>query len=209
MDPKERWLLEGMRAKLDSGSFTERDILSLLILLRRHASSEPVVKEFGDFIAHRDKDKGILKDYLSRVQKLLKGSKEEALSLPIFTEKEIHLSFNKVLSKIGLTEINSELANQITVCIITLLQSVKVETKLENQIIGFSVAMSSHQIALCGHGTLVAGHRITFPLITAINNGYEESLKFVPFKDLLTCSHIVESYCIGGKFKVEQRPWKL
>ena len=61
MDAKERWLIEQTLVTLEAGTFSERDVLALLILLRRHAQPTSVIREFGDFVAHREKDRGILK----------------------------------------------------------------------------------------------------------------------------------------------------
>lgn len=42
IDAKERWLLEQVLATVRSGHFSERDVLELLILLRRHAASKSI-----------------------------------------------------------------------------------------------------------------------------------------------------------------------
>jgi hypothetical protein len=73
MDTKERWLIEQARATLEAGTFTERDVLGLLILLRRHAQLKSVVREIGDFVAHRERDRGILQTYLRHIQAVLTG----------------------------------------------------------------------------------------------------------------------------------------
>jgi hypothetical protein len=51
MDAKERFLIEQLHSTLLSGSFTERDILAFLIVLRNHAKDDNVVREVGDFVA--------------------------------------------------------------------------------------------------------------------------------------------------------------
>jgi len=140
MDAKERWLIEQTRSTLESGSFSEHDVLGLLILLRRHAPACSAVREFGDFVAHREKDRGILHTYLCRIQTALNGTAaphDQPLTLPIFTSSDIHASLNELLTSLGISPIDAELGNRLAVCIISLLQSVKVDTQLNTPALGF------------------------------------------------------------------------
>lgn len=209
IDPKERWLIEHALVTVQSRYFSERDVLALLILLRRHAAPDSVVREFGDFVAHREKDRGVLQKYLRRVQLELRGQqpkREGPVVLPVYTADNVHMSFNAVLTEMDFEAVNAELGNRLTVCIISLLQSVQVDTKLSAQVRGFAVGMSSTHVALLGHGVTPAGHVFQFPLVVANNRDYERSLSMMHVDFLMRCDRIVEAFCSGGEFWIEQRP---
>jgi hypothetical protein len=210
MDANERWLIEQARATLEAGTFSERDVLGLLILLRRHARSNSAVCEFGDFVAHREKDRGILHRYLGRIQTALKGKavpNGQFAMRPVFTSDDIRDSFNELFTSLGFSPIDSELGNRLAVCVISLLQSVKVDTQLNTPALGFVVQMSSFKIVLIGLGELPAGHIVGFPMLVADNNGYEASLAMAspPVESLHGGDFLVEAYCQDGVFTVEQR----
>lgn len=209
MDTKERWLIEQARATLEAGTFTELDVLGLLILLRGHAKTQPVVREFGDFVAHRKKDRGILQTYLHYIQAGLKGEAvpESQLVKPqVITSNDIYIAFNGLLSSLGFGPIGAELGNRLAVCIITLLQSVKVRKSSNTPALGFVVQMSSSKIVLMGFGDVPAGHVFGFPMLIADNNGYEASLAMAspPVESLLGGDFIVKAYCQDDVFRIEQ-----
>jgi hypothetical protein len=203
MDAKEFWIIQQLHSRISSGTFADLDVMSLLIVLRQHAMPNSSVREFGDFIAHRARDQGILKKYLRRVQLTLQGNvgpEDEPIRLPVFTVEEIQASLNGLFHKLGLAEIDSELANRITVCIITILQSVEVKTKLPIPVRGFAVGVSTSQIALLGHGTVPDGHVMSFPMLVA-RNSYEP----VPNMPMFMClDRIVEASCSNGHFEIHQ-----
>lgn len=210
MDAKERSLVERAHATLASGSFTERDVLVLLMLLRRHAAPKSPVREFADFVAHRDKDRGILKDFLRGIQLALhadQSGSNRPVTFQVLTNRDIHSVFNAVFASLGLNPIDEELANRIAVCIIALLQSVRIETYQQQPVRGLSVEVSSDSIGLFGHSTIPAGHVLRFPVLLAENRGYELSVamasKPVPF---LSCDHVIEACCLNGQFIIAQRP---
>jgi hypothetical protein len=210
MDEKERWLIEQARTTIDTGTFSEWDVLGLLIMLRRHAPPNSAILELADFVAHRERDKGILKMYLNRIQTALKSNtspRGQQTTFPVFTSTDIYTAFNMLFTSLGFSPIDVELGNRLSVCIITLLQSVKVNTPLMIPTRGFIVGMSSYKIALMGLAELPAGHIVKFPLLMADNNGYEVSLAMAPHpvESLIGGDLLVEAYCQGGVFRVQQR----
>jgi hypothetical protein len=148
IDAKEHFLIiEEALSCVRSGAFTELDVLGLLMLLRRHASQDSAVREFGDFIAHRDKDRGLLKKYVALWQSALLHNRVNPtgdLKVPVLTSTDLHASFNDVLVQVGLEQIDEEITNRITVCIISLLQAVRVNSRMTVAVQGFEVAMSSN-----------------------------------------------------------------
>ena len=210
MDAKERWLIEKARATLEAGTFTELDVLGLLILLRGHAPLRSVVREFGDFVAHREKDRGILQTYLCHIQAVLKGGAVpdyQCAKPQEITSNEICTAFNELFASLGFGSIGAELGNRLAVCIITLLQSVRVLTSSNTLALGLVVQMSSFKIVLMGLGEVHAGHVVGFPMLIADNNGYEASLAIAspPVESLLGGNFLVEAYCHDDIFRIEQR----
>jgi hypothetical protein len=66
MDTKELALIKKRHGRITAGSFDEDDVFSLLVLLRPLASVGSPVYEFANFIAHREKDRDHIRDYLDR-----------------------------------------------------------------------------------------------------------------------------------------------
>lgn len=213
MDTKEHWLIKEILADLRACSFCERDVLSLLILLREHADGSSPVREFGDFIAHRDRDRGVLFEFLKRVQQRLLGqesAQEEPPHLPVFTIAEIASSLNSILSDHGFEILDAELTNQVIVCIITLLQGIKIQTKVDSptSVRGFAVGVSSNELGLLGYGIDAEGNSFYFPMLIAQNNGYDYSLAqpdspVIPM--LIPIENIVVASCVDGVFGIEQQ----
>jgi hypothetical protein len=207
IDGKEHFLIEEALSCVRSDAFTELDVLALLMLLRRHASQDSAVREFGDFIAHRERDRGLLQKYVALWQSALLPNRINPIGnieVPALTSTDLHASFNDVLVQVGLEQIEEELANRITVCIISLLQAVRVKSQMRVAVQGFEVAMSSNYIFLRGHGVVAGGHTFAFPILSAFNRGYERSLSIMSVAAPITCDHIVQAFCSRGKFEIAQ-----
>ena len=180
MDDKERYMVKQIHAILLSGSFHEQDVLRLFIILRNQSRKGSLVEEFGDFVAHRERDRGLLKASMKCAMSALVNKTE--VDFPQIKTQEIHSALNETFKSLGLQEIDERLANQITVCLISLLQFVKFVPS-EKEIQSFtsefeyklSVCISNQHIFLYGEGKLPAGHSILIPLLVANNNSYVPS----------------------------------
>jgi hypothetical protein len=169
-----------------------------------------VVREIGDFVAHRERDRGILQTYLRHIQAVLTGDAvpgNQPVKHQVITSNDIYTAFNELFACLGFGQIGAELGNRLAVCIITLLQSVRVHTSSNMPSLGFVVQMSSSKIVLMGLGEVPAGHVLRFPMLIADNNGYEASLAMAspPVESLLGGEFIVEAYCQDNVFRIEQR----
>lgn len=194
---------------MNSDSFTERDVIALLMLLRRDAEKGSPVQEFGDFVAHRERDRGLLQEYVNLVRSALLPNRAGAIGLipvPKLTSADLHISFNEVLAKLDLAKIDEELANRLIVCIISILEAVQIRTRGRGPLHGFAVGISSTTIFLLAHGTVPGGHIFSFPVLTASNRGYEPSLSMMNVTSLIRCDYVVEAFCSQGRFQIEQRP---
>jgi hypothetical protein len=67
-------------------------------------------------------------------------------------------------------------------------------TFCERDVLGLLILLREHAPAV-----------FKFPVLTAVNNGYETSLAPHPFESLLGGELLVEAYCQDSVFRVEQR----
>jgi len=132
MDDKEKELIRACYARIAAGDFVERDVFSLLILLRPHSKAHSAVYEFANFVAHREKDRGHIRDYLhqtkSKLDKL--GQINTTLVIkPVFSVEQIGTSLNGALSQISLSPLDHSRIEQVVLCVISLLQHVRIVQK--------------------------------------------------------------------------------
>lgn len=202
MDAKERWLLSRLSEQLSAGTFDECDVLAFLILLRRHTRKTHLIRELGDFVAHRERDRGILQHYLSDVQRVLNGSAPAHTHhrFPISTD-DLQACLNEVLRTLDLLEWDRPATNRLVVAIITLLQSVEIvrECQPRSKLL---VGIGATRVALLGQATVPAGHGLAFPVLVA-DNDFEEWPATVT--EYMLLDRLVESRSRGGHMSLEQR----
>lgn len=133
MDSKEFQLISHFYKKIIKGKSDERDIYSFLMLIREYSPKPSPVREFGDFIAHRERDRGKIKDYLDSAQDFfykyandIPSSKNGYEVKPVFTMEEIYESFNITLKNIGFPNLDQISVRNIMLCIMSLLQNVAI-----------------------------------------------------------------------------------
>ncbi len=180
MDKKEQQLVEYYYNKFAERSFDEKDLYSFLLLVREDAHDNKVIKELGDFIVHREKNTGYVKEYLEECKHIIINLEKEKNSRKIediFSFKEIRNGFNSLFVKRGFEKLPTEIINDFILCIISLLQSVALVSGNLNKEVGhLSFAASSKEIFLMGNmKTLSKGRYIpvTFPVL-AVKNIYEK-----------------------------------
>jgi hypothetical protein len=206
MDAKEQFLIEQLTDTILSGTFSERDVLALLIVLRRHAKQENVIREFGDFVAHREKDRGWLQKYVLTVKKGLESG-ELPINIPI-SNRDIQADLNQILRSLHIPEIGEELSNQITLCIISLLQSVqiKIENLPSDLTLKLYVGIGRSKIWLLGEAPNPRGDLFYFPILF----GQNRYIPDIDFEDPpIKMQQIVEAFSVNGVFLFEPRDPKV
>jgi hypothetical protein len=201
MDAKEEKLIKQHYDKLTSLSFDERDVYSLLILLRPHSQKDSPVFEFSNFVAHREKDRGHIRDYLNRTKFVLDnlGKINTVLEIrPVFTEQEIKKSFNSVFAKLGLAPVSDEVISGIVLCIISLLQSVKIVTKKNVPIGELIFAYDTNEITLLGKCRVQSKADAVFPVLSTKNRYLSTSVTGTP----ALSTNIVEVVNNNGTFEI-------
>jgi hypothetical protein len=201
MDAKERLLVEELCRRATGQVFHERDVLALLILLRGHSAAGSPVRELADFIAHREKDRGALKKYVQHAvaygEALATGTPGQLKVDPVYTAGVFRDSLNSVLGNLSISAFSTELADDILVCTMSLLQDVRIfHQKREIGRLGF--ARFAGDLWLSGSVTLQPKVvQLVFPALIVPNRycarGGADNLGF---------SGLVEARCTKGSLRL-------
>ncbi len=178
MDSKERALITGLLGRVQALEFDEHHALSLLILLRRHAASKaPLAAELGDFVAHRERDRGLLLRFLKQVQgALLPGGQapthyDTPVSVPV-----LHDQLNALFAELSMSPIRFEHAECLALVVAALLDRVEFPVhgaRRSRLLFGFNAQFAG----LFGEVPLLSAI-VAFPVM-AVRNRFFES----PFDD--------------------------
>jgi hypothetical protein len=173
MDMKETQLVDYYHNIITTKAFSEKDIFALLMILRQYADKLSPVYEFANFVAHREKDRGFIKEYLETTKHKLDniGKINTIIEIrPVFSIEEIEKSFNLVFKKLGKPEIPSEILNDVIICIIMLLQDVRIFDKRNRPIGKLVVGLSKTKLSLIGMvKTSERKVSVLFPVLEARN----------------------------------------
>ena len=116
MDEKQLEELKYLHSRISAGHFDECDAKLFMLMLREEQS--PIIREFGDFVAHRKRDKGRVHSFVTSVQALLKEIEKTGkeptqkrlarLHRGVFTCEEIYRAINETLARLGLQRLTEE-----------------------------------------------------------------------------------------------------
>ena len=139
MDAKEASLVKHYYDKVRSLSFDEKDIYALMILLRESSKGqEPVVWELGNFVAHRERDRGEFWHALSRTKSFFNADGTKLVDVfevkPVFNDQEVKDSLNSLFGRLGFGPVCDEAANGILLCIISLLHAARIMNKGRDEV---------------------------------------------------------------------------
>ena len=177
MDQKEIELVTELHDKIIKRKCDEKDIYSLLIIIRSYADGKTAVREFGDFIAHREKDRGFISDYLIRTKGILDnlGNENTVMVIkPVFTFDEIKNSFNNTFKKIGLIAVSNDDIRILILFIISLLQDVSIVDK-KRSVGKLLFSLTRDEIILLGRVWIQNKVHAVFPVLVT-ENRYEKSI---------------------------------
>lgn len=180
MDKKEQQLINYYYEKFAAKSFDEKDLLSFLLLVKKYVKNNEVIENLTDFIIHRERTTGYAKTYLDDCKTIINNLGKTKVRQRIeylFSFKEIRHGFNALCQQLGLEKLPVETINDFMLCIISLLQNVKIISNDTKKEIGhLSFAASSKELLLMGNMMVKnQGRRmpITFPVL-AVQNKYEK-----------------------------------
>ena len=173
MDAKELSLIAKLHGRITAGSFAEADVLSLLVLLRPLAAVGSAVFAFAHFIAHREKDRGSIRAYLHQAKRTLDRleKKNGALDIkPVFSTDAIGASINYVLQQTGLSPFGEGQITQILVCIMSLLQDVRILDRKGRELGRLVLAHTASELQLLGKVWMQNKTYAMFPVLIVPNH---------------------------------------
>lgn len=180
MDKKEQQLIGYYYEKFLSRRFDEKDIYAFLSIARNSAETNKVIYALSDFVINRENSSGYVKEYLDQCKQIINGiGKEKTIKKieDIFSFKEIRNGFNSLFVSVGFEKLTAAIINDIILCMISLLQSVKLVSGSLNKEVGFlSFAVSSKEVFLMGNMKILTKGRyipVTFQVLS-VQNIYEK-----------------------------------
>lgn len=179
MDNKEQQIFDYYYRKFADRKFDEKDLLSFLLFVKDDAQDNKIIKELGDFIVHRENCTGYVKTFFDECKQIInnlgKGKKQKIENM--FSFKEIRNGFNTLFTEHGLEKLPPEVINDFILCIISLLQNVKLLSENGKKEVGhLSFAASSRELYLMGNMKVLHKGRfipVTFPVLS-VRNMYEK-----------------------------------
>ena len=178
LDKKERQLFDFYYNKFTDRRFDEKDVLSFLLFVRKDAEDNHVIKELVDFIVQRENNSGQVKAFFEECKQIInnlgKGKTKKIENL--FSFKEIRNGFNALFIEQGYEKLSPDVINDFILCVISLLQHVKlVSGSLHKEVGHLSFAASSKELFLMGNMKILHKGRfmpVTFPVLS-VKNMYE------------------------------------
>lgn len=176
MDNKERQLFNFYYNKFAERRFDEKDVFGFLSFAIKYTENNRVMKELGNFIVHRENTTGQVQAFFEDCKQIIDNLNQRGNRkiYHLFSFKEIRNDFNALLSEIGFEKLSPEVMNDFVLCIISLLQDVKL--MFGNKEMGhLSFAASSKELFLMGNMKAYHNGRyipVTFPVLS-VKNMYE------------------------------------
>lgn len=125
MDLKEKEMVYYYRNRIVSKQYTEKDVYAFLMLLRPYSEEKTALREFANFVAHRNKDRESIKEYVHYVDDIMNNLEEANTQMvikPVYTVHDVMNSLNNALANFGNISLNYEQSKDILFCIMILLQ---------------------------------------------------------------------------------------
>ncbi len=205
MDRKEHWQVSRLHAQIVQGTFSEEDVFALLMLLREYSAKDSPVRECADFIAHREKDRGQIFEYLVRTKNVLDnlGKVSTVLEIkPVFSMPEMKSCLESCLAQFSLAALTDLVVNGLLVCIISLLQDVRLVRRDGVPIGVLEVAISKTEVVLLGKVRLDSKPvNVVFPVFVAKNDFMDIPEASVP----IAPQGVSWASCENGKMSLIQK----
>jgi hypothetical protein len=184
-DYKEVQLLRHFVTRILTRAFDEYDLYGLFILLREHAPEATPVRELGHFMAHRVRDRGEFLQFLEgqrvRIEMLSRADDPRpgldfihaALSGEgVYRESDVLIALNDILGPSGFACLPLDLAGDILVCTMSLLQDVRFIDKQLVEVGKFFFIITKNRVGLLGRIQLSDGEFVLVPVLSTENRYY-------------------------------------
>ncbi|MDH3457606.1 MAG: hypothetical protein OER90_12280 [Gemmatimonadota bacterium] len=204
MDEKERAIVATIHDRIRARAFDENDVLSFLIVTRHYAGADTPLRELGDFVAHRERDRGLMQRYLQHVcefrDAFLAGRAATLHSKPVFGVSDVHASLGSALEQFDLPLLCEAEVNDVLATAMSILQQVQLFDG-KKHIGRLVLARTDAELQLLGlvHVKQASKGPVEFAVpALAVQNSYcgvPKGTTPVPFDAL------VEAKCFEGRLK--------
>lgn len=180
MDRKKLQLFNYYYNKFEARDFDEKDFYGFLVMVGEEADDNEIIQSLSHFVVRRENSSGYVADYLDTCKEIItnleKAEKPRKIE-HLYSFKEVRNGFNALFLKLGYRKLPAEVMNDFMLCLISLLQDVKLLSgKARREVGHLSFAASSKELFLMGNmKTLSKGRYIpvTFPILS-VQNIYEK-----------------------------------
>lgn len=174
---KEKSLISYYGRKFNNSTFDEKDVLALLVLIKKYYKDIPSIHELGEMATKREQYQGLITNYIFETRRKFAsiGQTKAALRIhDVFPFKEIRNGLNKIMADFQLIELTNEKINDFVTCLISILQQVKIMDENNKEIGKLFFAISEKQVILMVEievsQNLLKKTNVVFPVLTANNN---------------------------------------
>ncbi|SHI09584.1 hypothetical protein SAMN02745196_02806 [Clostridium collagenovorans DSM 3089] len=207
MDDKEKQIIKDLCKKFIDRNYSESDVVSFLIMLRRHAKGIRSITELGDFIAHRDKEKGGVKDYLEKTKNVLDNLGQINTTLVIkevFTFKEFRNGINRILQNNSISKLDDTIINDLMLFSMSIIQETTIRNKESDKLGILKFSISEAKIILLGEFEIENNNRkvkCSVPVLE-VNNRYINMNKMDKFDTPISFNKVIKVEAVSGEIKI-------
>jgi hypothetical protein len=172
LDRKEVALLAELRRRIAIGTFDELDVHSLLALLREYTNKKDPLHELGDFVAHRERDRGAFHQYLSATKQAIDASGTRIIKIAeIYSEREIAESLNSAFSAQNLPPLDARQNRAVQLAAMCMLEDAAMVNDQGSTFGQLRVVFTRAQVQLLGEVDVgYMGARVAFPALSIQND---------------------------------------
>jgi len=133
MDPKEQALVSLVCERIRKTVYDEHDVLCFLILLRPYANAGRPVREFADFVAHRERDRGALHRYLQKLhafKEAFVNNRHGQIAVDfVHSFADFRSDLDATMERLALEQLSPRVSADVFACILSLLQGVRLSDR--------------------------------------------------------------------------------
>jgi len=194
MDAKEKQLFDDLYDRLQKQSFDETDVYALYILLREKVDEKSWLRELGDFVAHRKRDRGRMYTNF----KVLAEFDKHTMSLNALAgiegiqQKELYPEIQKSMVELGKPILEENVLAELLLCTFSLLQFTEFADNRMEYIGKLYITITNREIILCADPADPSQPRFCLGIL---NNTYTKKLP--------------DDKLLDGWFQFDKKPIRL
>jgi hypothetical protein len=189
MDQKQSSLLSELHQKITTGDFGETEVHSLWGLLRQDepANVRSPVRDLGDFVGHRERDRGGVHEHIRLTRENFEKNVQQGGVLftgqPAYSQKEVAEGLDKALARHNLAALQEWAHVAVQFVTLAMLQGVGLLDEKCVRFGGLGLGFTRRNVQLLAYveSTLKPHLRLVFPVLLVQNRWYPMEATAVPF----------------------------